>query len=466
MKKVDFGRARKGGKPFFAQKKSKREGEKTSFRTGKKQTKRRKTFLRRKKASARAVDDNMTKALHKKKSWGRRFLFAAVLVLGLAAALSLSILATSGTEGIELRYDDRYDVTGKTVEILDAGEPTSYLVGYGVEEGTPDAAVVTLEGDTLIATGIGTASVRIDGEVYEVTVSPAPISLILLIGQSNMRGSEGNADQSIVCPDGMVYATYGDDRGADNTAMTEANATMFAPSALTGAYSRINVNGTTECLEGYPVYSLTEAGAGKIGPDSGFAYEWVKQTGEKVWVVNAAHGGTSISVWQPGTTEYEQCQALFTACQQTLQAEIAAGHYTLSHMGYFWCQGCSDRTSTAEWYVKKYLTMHEGLKTELAFDHDSNAATADKTFEFGGIIPVRIGNAASGYRDGVYEVSNPYAYHESFVDLRMSGPRVAQYWLGNNPELTDIWTVCAIGEDWVWMPDGTNGVSAYFNAHY
>ena len=27
-----------------------------------------------------------------------------------------------------------------------------------------------------------------------------------------MRGSEGNADQSIVCPDGMVYATFGDDR--------------------------------------------------------------------------------------------------------------------------------------------------------------------------------------------------------------------------------------------------------------
>ena len=35
----------------------------------------------------------------------------------------------------------------------------------------------------------------------------------------------------------------------------------------------------------------------KLGPDSGFAYEWVKQTGEKVWVVNAAHGGSAISSW-------------------------------------------------------------------------------------------------------------------------------------------------------------------------
>ena len=51
MKKVDFGRAREGEKTFsrrkkanarakklFAQEKSKREGEKTSFRAGKKQT--------------------------------------------------------------------------------------------------------------------------------------------------------------------------------------------------------------------------------------------------------------------------------------------------------------------------------------------------------------------------------------------------------------------------------------------
>ena len=370
-------------------------------------------------------------------------------------------------KALSLRYDDHYDVTGKTVEIIDAGKPTSYQVGYGVEENAvPDTAVVTLKGDTLVATGIGTAQVKIDGVLYKVTVEPAPISLLLLIGQSNMRGSEGNAKQSIVCPEGMVYATYGDDRGADNTAMTVSNATHFAPSALTGEYSNINAAGTTDCLSGYPVYSLTADGDGKIGPDSGFAYEWVRQTGEKVWIVNAAHGGTSINVWQPGTTEYEQCQALFTACQETLRKEIAAGHFTLSHMAYFWCQGCSDRAQSAQWYVNKYLAMHNGLKTEMSFDHDTDPDTADKTFEFGGIIPVRVGSTATCYRDGVYSVSNPYAYHESFVDLRFSGPRVAQYWMINNPELTDIWGVCDIGDDWVWMPDGTNGVSAYFQAHY
>ena len=363
---------------------------------------------------------------------------------------------------LDLRYDDRYDVSGKTVEMIDAGTPTSYQVGYGVEENKVlDTAVVTLKGDTLVATGIGTAVVRIDGVDYEITVTSAPISLLLLIGQSNMQGSEGDENQSIVCPDGMVYSTYG-----DRYTMTINNATNFAPGALTGEGSTLNVNGTTTNLKDWPVYLLNEAGVGKKGPDSGFAYEWVKQTGEKVWVVNAAHGGTNITAWQPGTQEYEECQALFTACQETLRKEIAAGHFTLSHMGYFWCQGCTNRTNTAEWYVQKYLTMHESLKTELAFDHDSDSATENKTFEFGGIIPVRVGSTTTCYRDGEYATANPYSYHESYVDLRFSGPRVAQYWMCNNPDLEDIWLVCNIGEDWVWMPDGTNGVAEYFQAHY
>ncbi|MBR3935691.1 MAG: hypothetical protein IKJ57_03995, partial [Oscillospiraceae bacterium] len=163
----------------------------------------------------------------------------------------LNFVCNSKPEPISMQYDDRMDISGKTVEIVDAGKPTSYKVGYGVEENAVlDDAVITIDGDKLIATGIGTAKVRIDGVLYEITVEAAPISLLLLIGQSNMRGSEGNANQSIICPEGVVYATYGDDRGADNTAMSKTNARLFAPSALTGEYSSINVEGTTDCLSG------------------------------------------------------------------------------------------------------------------------------------------------------------------------------------------------------------------------
>ena len=366
---------------------------------------------------------------------------------------------------ISMRYDDHLDMTGKVVEIIDAGTPTSYQVGYGVEENAVhDTAVVTMKGNTLIATGIGTAKVKIDGETYEITVTAAPISLLLLIGQSNMRGSEGNAEQSIVCPDGMVYATFGDDRGDAEGIMNVNNATNFAASALTGEYSTINVNGTTNNLSYYPINSLTEAGKGTFGPDSGFAYEWVKQTGEKVWVVNAAHGGSAISSWQPNATNFKEAVLLFSACQETLRKEITAGHFTLSHMGYFWCQGCNDAAMTAEQYVAKYLTMHEGLESALDFDHDSNAATETVDFEFAGIIPILYG--VNSYRAGTYLDKNTYNYYQSFEQLTFNGPRVAQYWMTNNPELKDIWMVCNIGEDWVWMPDGTNGVSAYFQNHY
>ena len=371
----------------------------------------------------------------------------------------------SAVEPMSMEYDDHLDITGKTVEILEAGVPTSYQVGYGVEENKVlDTAVVTVKDNALVATGIGTAKVRLDGQIYKITVTPAPISLLLLIGQSNMRGSEGDANQSIVCPDGMVYATFGDDRGDAEGIMNVNNATNFAPSALTGAYSTINVNGNTDNLSYYPVNSLTEAGAGTFGPDSGFAYEWVRQTGEKVWVVNAAHGGSAIASWQPNATNYKEAVLLFDACQQTLQKEIAAGHYTLSHMGYFWCQGCNDVTMTAEQYVQKYLAMHEGLKNELAFDHDGSGETPAVAFEFAGIIPILYG--VNSYRAGEYKDQNTYNYYQSFEQLTFNGPRVAQYWLCNNPEYEDIWMVCNIGEDWVWMPDGTNGVAAYFAQHY
>ena len=372
-------------------------------------------------------------------------------------------IAIEEPKSISMRYDDHLDMTGKTVEIMDSGTPTSYQVGYGVAENTvADTAVVTLKGDTLVATGIGTAMVKVDGEVHEITVTAAPISLLLLIGQSNMEGNEGEAKQSIVCPDGMVYATYG-----DRYDMVLENATHYAPSALTGEYRTVNTVGGTDGLSDYPVYMLTDEGDGRKGPDSGFAYEWVQQTGEKVWIVNASHGGTSLDVWQPGTTQYEECQAMFGACQETLRKEIAAGHFTLSHMAYFWCQGCNDYNKTAEWYVKKYLSMHESLNAEMSFDHDGDASTPAKEFEFAGIIPVRAGHSwSSGYRAGQYTDSTNKSSYESFVDLQMTGPRVAQYWMCNNPELEDIVLVCNIGEDWIWMPDGTNGVSAYFNAHY
>ena len=111
--------------------------------------------------------------------------------------------------------------------------------------------------------------------------------------------------------------------------------------------------------------------------------------------------------------------------------------------------------------------MHDNLKKDFSFDHDSNPLTAEKTFEFGGIIPIRSGHHGAGsYRAGAYTQPTSANYFQSFKDLRMNGPRVAQYWMGNNPELTDIYNVCTIQEEWATMPDGTDGVAAYFKSAY
>ncbi len=392
-----------------------------------------------------------------------------IIALAIIFTLALGLISAHAANDITIKYDDYINVKGKTVEIIDAGTPTSYQVGYKIAANTLDKAVITLKGDNLIATGIGTAKVKIDGVEQTITVEPAKISMLLLAGQSNMRGSEGDAPKSIVCPNGQVYLTYGVPEG-----LTASNAPKYVASTLAGETRNISINGNKTILNANPIYALTDIGAGKLGPDSGFGYEWNLLTGEKVWVVNAAHGGADIESWQPDGDNYKEAIALYTECMKVLQQEIAAGHYTFSHMGYFWCQGEAgvNAKMSAEWYVEMFLTMHESLKKDVLFDIDADASTPDVTLEFAGIIPVRKGSeGASCYRMGTYPAeyvaaSKNINHFEGFEDLRMSGPRVAQFWMGNNPEMKDIWNVCTIQEEWVTFPDGSNGVESYFQAHY
>jgi len=375
----------------------------------------------------------------------------------------LTFHCSTAPEFLSLHYDDHLDVNGKTVEIFDAGMPTSYQVGYGVEKNTlPDTAVVTLSGDTLIATGIGDARVRIDGVEYNVEVSAAPLSVFLLTGQSNMNGSDGNKGQSVANRNGQAYSTY-----TANSALTVDTAAYYVPSALTGSYCTVNAAGTTEYLSSYPVNSIVESGGGKIGMDGAIAYRWNEMTGDKVWTINVAHGGTAISTWMPGKANYNEAIATYAAVKDTLEAEIAAGHYVLKEFGYFWCQGCADTSRTAEQYVKDYLVMHEAFKDAVSVDHDADPATEELPLQFGAIIPIRSGrDYQSMYREGEYPDTYTGNYYSSYLDLQMSGPRTAQIWMGNNSELEDIFNVSLVSSRWVYMPDGTNGVADYFAEKY
>lgn len=382
-----------------------------------------------------------------------------ITLLTVLTAISFTALSASDSKVIALKYDDYYN-DYKSISILDCGEPESFKVGFGVPEGTRDDAVVAVDDGVLHAVGIGTARVEIDGKVYTVKVEPAPISMFLLIGQSNMYGNEGNEGQSVANVNGTAYSTVG-----ESTVITIDNATSFVPSALSGQCSTVNTVGTTENLENNPVNRLTESGKGKIGLDSGLAYNWHKLTGDKVWLVNVAKGTTTIDKWTRGAERYNIAVSVFKAAQETMRKEIAAGHYVLNDYGYFWLQGCTDRANTAEYYIQNFLSMHEALKNDLAFDVDSDGEV--ETLNFCNVIMPRMGkDDCIGYRHGVNTDKTDKRFYQTFLDLEMNGPRVAQYWLTNNPEHEDINLVCNIGDSWVYMPDGSNAVEEYFASKY
>lgn len=329
---------------------------------------------------------------------------------------------------LRLRYDDNYDVTGMAARIVDKGTPKSYQVGYDVKAGTLDTAVLTLSKDqnTLIATGVGTAEVEIDGVLHEVEVIPAPLSVFLLLGDENMVGEKGDQNKSIVIADGQVYSTYAPWEQFVNGDESK----YFVPSALRGDGSQKNVAGNNSYISKYPVDMLTEGQEGKAGIDSGIAYQWNKITGDKIWTINISHLSSSISEWIKNS-KYEIIKKMIDSVESTLQDEISAGHYTLQNYGYFWYQGTSDTTKD---YKSTYLSMHEKLKELCTLDHDGDKTTAEIGLQFAGIIPI----------------------------LKSGGAREAQFNLGNNASLADIYL--AWDDTDLWTTD--DSVAAYFNEKY
>ena len=348
------------------------------------------------------------------------------------------------TVNLTLAYDDRY-----TFEAAVASNEVVSVTSNQTGMQTPDTAVLTASGDgnTYIATGVGTAKVTLaNGIVYNVTVEPATISVALIAGQSNAEGwgTEAKRKLSIACPDGQVYSTYGFSNtdfasingitATSSDALSVATAPNFVATSLTSNVSYSDA----ELL--YPLNSMTESGIGKVGIDSGLAYQWNKLTGEKIWVVNCAHGGSSITTWVPGRTNYEECIALMSYVQQTMEAEIAAGHYELSKFMYFWCQGEADNSwiDQADYYENLKL-VHNGLKTDLTLN--------GQTLDYGGNIIVYANGENSGE-----------------LDIADTGVRLAQKQAcaETTGDFADFYMACDVNEQWVT----DTGVAEYWETRY
>ena len=114
---------------------------------------------------------------------------------------------TANTGSLRLYYDDRFPVGEYQVSL---GDQQCDSKKAGTNE--PDDAVITQVDNQLIATGCGTcmATFSKEGVSYAVTitVTAAPISLVMVTGHSLGAGEKGNPTESVVCEAGQAYSTY------------------------------------------------------------------------------------------------------------------------------------------------------------------------------------------------------------------------------------------------------------------
>lgn len=312
---------------------------------------------------------------------------------------------TAEKKQLSLRYDDRYNVSGKTVNILNAGTPTSYKVGTSEK----DAAIITLDGDDLIATGIGTAQVKIDSTVYNITVEAAPISLVMITGHSIGAGQNGTPGYSVVGPAGQVYSSHG-------TQNLDANTDGVG----------IGYGATVKAKN---IDAFTEAGAGTKGEGSGLAWQWNNLTGEKIWVLNTAVGGSCLPEWLPGETYYKNAVTQFQRAQAILENEVKAGHYTLSQMGIFYHNGANfsykNVVATQSDYETWYEAMWSGFKSETSRDMDGNGKS--EAVSFLGLVPI-------------WTISGGISY---------SSDEPAGLYMAASKDYPEIFTASLIGQNWL-----------------
>lgn len=360
---------------------------------------------------------------------------------------------------VALKYDDRYTFAKDIRRVV-----TESVTSTNIATGKKDTKVVSVAKSNkkkVFAVGCGKAVVElVDGTTYGIKVEAAKISLLLLAGQSNMEGSHSgdktNAEYTsniILSEAGKVYNTYGPScRGhfanvgnwsATSSPLSVKNASKFVPDSLTDNSSQNQWCRTN---------NLTSAGeaTGKSGIDSALADQWTKKLKEKVWIVNAAHGGSSITTWLPKKgkdNNFWQAVALYKECEKTLNKEIKAGHYKLSHKGYFWLQGEQDFKMAAGDYLNYYMKMHRAFKTQLKGSTASDYKYVNKSVEFAGILMVR------SHR-------NP----TSLADLELTGPRKAQYYMCNSSKdaYKDIFLASQLSEVWTT----NSSVTTYFKNKY
>ena len=373
---------------------------------------------------------------------------------------------------LQMEYDDRILFTD--VEDLDSGlvlaaiedqQVSSRQVSLGTVTENPDESVITIwqGGKGLLASGTGKADLlfvapedladaetALDGNSLErqisavrlhVDVQPAPLTLMYLLGQSNMEGQTTTehtfiGGDSVMNASGTVYSTYLPSKknrteevtgtGYNGYLQEGADPLSFVAESLTSSRSLISAELP------YLLNAMTEEGKGKSGPDAGLAWQFNQLTGSKVWTVNAAVGGSYISQWVPAGNLYQAVLPALQAVRQVAAAEQDAGHYRLVNTLAFWQQGEFDSRidTTEDTYLAGFGDFVEALTKDLAVEKIGLLSTRTST------------------GDNLTE-----------KELDMDGVRKAQYFIaGDSGDFQNVFMVSNVNE--AWTTD--QGVKEYF----
>ena len=367
-----------------------------------------------------------------------------------------SIIANVPSTSLTLQYDDYYDISnlvqGYRITHLFQEQVTSYQVSAGTKTGQKDNAVVTVLSDTLIhATGTGSVGLQLEGTgadsgkmfLVNLVVEPAPLTVMYLLGQSNMEGIYDSGNQcdelghTVSCTPGTVYSTYlptdfyWSERVTGVPFVVTASARNVSDYVADSLGSSMSLS--RKNLE-YPLDALTSNGNGKTGPDSALAYEWNRLTGDKVWTVNTSWYGSMIEEWVPGKQYYDRTLQTEKLVEQVWNAEIAAGHYTRGERLVFWQQGEQEQYLNSQQYAAYFETLHDAMNAEIAPDA-------------WGIITVRS-------LDGSNLESN---------SLYMNSARAVQYGAGTDTgKYSDTYVVSNVNEQWT----SDDAVKQYFQTAY
>ncbi len=264
----------------------------------------------------------------------KKHLLAMLLAVMVLCTIVLAVPAQAAETDITLLYDDRKELSSLVDAEGEVSVSNEMVTSYKVGTTTKDDHVLVYQDGVLYAVGTGTATLTVGDKSYNVTVKPAPISLFMITGHSIGAGQEGTGTQSVVVEAGQAYSSY----HQNSLDVTQVDGYGLG----WGSENRAGVSGVMRWDSYGQLDAFASGEGGNTGAGSGFAYRWNQVTGEKVWVINIAIGGSCINEWLPGSqghntaydlNYYDQTISKFTYAQTILKNEVAAGHYTLSKQG-------------------------------------------------------------------------------------------------------------------------------------